>query len=1166
MPVTAIARGQPGRVSLRVRITELSTMLNTNELRITVNTSSGTDSGTNAYIVAVNPAGQHAIWPASLPLPTGWDPRSAAQSLGACRQAVTTQWPAIKPGTPAPSSPFNNEKGLSGDSWPGSVLIPEWFGALAARDPGALAVLGTAQLTYGALARSANRLAHALREIGVGPETVTGVALDRGADSIKALLAILIAGGGYLPMDPALPAARLARIGADTDVRVVLLNRAAEGSFAQTGARLVFVDELRLDGYPATAPAFSAAPENIAYVISTSGSTGEPKAVAVSHESLAAVIGELAGRYHLSGRDRVLQLAPLSTDTSLEQIFVTLLTGATLVLPPPGPVAPSSLLAQLEADRVTVADLTPAYWHQLLALTVPADPRLARLRLAITGGDRADREDCRAIRRAVPGVRLLNAYGLTETTITSTLYDVPDGPDEPAGPLVPVGTPLRHAEVQVLGPDLTPVAAGEIGEIYIGGRGVARGYLGQPVLTAERFLPSPFGPEPGARMYRTGDYGRWGPDRHLEVLGRIDRQLKLRGYRVDPAEIEGVLTAHPGVAETAVVARELRPGDRQLIGYVVPEPAAGRLDIGGLRDFLLERVPSFMVPAAFAEVAAIPRRPGGGPDETALPDPPPAEAGPAGSGGGPLTPAQAGMAHLWSRLLGVPVTGLDDDFFELGGDSLKAAEMLAQARKIFGVSPADVRGLTRRLLRDPSLRGFAAAVQDARAGELDAGVEADGSRVDFDREAVLDVPVRTGAGPAPRWRQPRTVLLTGATGFLGVHLLRELLTDPGVRVHCLVRAPSAAAAGERITGTARRYRAGPLDLDRVVPLAGDLAEPGLGLSPVVFAELARTVDVIHHVGAQVNFIYPYEELRAANVAGTRELIRLAGLARGIPLHYVSSTAVLAGFGAAGVPSVTEDTPLGHAGQLGMGYIETKYVAEQLLRAAAAAGLPVSIYRPLDVAGDHRTGAWNTATEMCALIRFIADSGLAPDIDLPLDFVPADLCAAAIRHIATAEAARGRTYHLASPRPAPLRALVDRLRRHGFAVEAIPYHAWVDELLRQAVQDPGHPMAPFVPLFVDRCGPAGLTVAEMYLEHIFPAYTRTHAEQALAGSGIEFPPVDDALLDLHLNRLIADGYLAAPAGRTRLEGRVLWRAAGTRTGIRSGSIRRSATGRSRSGRT
>jgi len=482
------------------------------------------------------------------------------------------------------------------------------------------------------------------------------------------------------------------------------------------------------------------------------------------------------------------------------------------------------------------------------------------------------------------------------------------------------------------------------------------------------------------------------------------------------------------------------------------------------------------------------------------------------------------MSHLWSGILKTGRVSLDDDFFQLGGNSLLAAEMLARVRVMFGIGASYVRPLTRCLLRDATLRGFSDAAHDARAGRLGAG-----PRVDFTREAELADPVRLrrDAGPPPDWRRPREILLTGSTGFLGVHLLRELLTATTARVHCVVRARDAAHALRRIAHAAERYEVGGLALDRVVPLAGDLAEPDLGLSPAVFSELARTIDVIHHAGAIVNFIYPYEDLRAANVTGTRELIRLAGLYRGIPIHYVSTTTVLAGFGAMGVREVTEDTPLAYADHLCMGYIETKFVAEELLRNAGRAGLPVAIYRPLDIVGDHRTGVWNTATEMCALIRFITDTGVAPDIDLPLDFVPADICAASIRHISAHVEASGHTYHLASPKYALLGSLVDRLRGHGFAITSIPYHEWVDELLKYAAQNPAHPMTPFVPLFVDLCEETGLTVAEMYLEHIFPSYDRSRTEQALSGSGIAFPPVDEKLLDLHIDRLMATGYLKSP---------------------------------------
>jgi len=492
------------------------------------------------------------------------------------------------------------------------------------------------------------------------------------------------------------------------------------------------------------------------------------------------------------------------------------------------------------------------------------------------------------------------------------------------------------------------------------------------------------------------------------------------------------------------------------------------------------------------------------------------------------TPTQAGMSYLWSELLKKEQVNLDDDFFALGGNSLLAAEMLAHARVMFGISADYVRPLTRCLLRDPTLRGFAKATQDARAGRLAAdGAE---TRVDFAREAELDVPALLNAnpqGPRPNWKRPLEILLTGSTGFLGAHLLSELLATTTARVWCLVRARDASHARQRIADAAARYELADLPADRVVPLPGDLSSPGLGLSPGEFRELARSTDIIYHAGAIVNFIYPYEELRAANVTGTREVIRLAGLYQGIPVHYVSTTAVLAGLGAMGAREVTEDTPLAHADRLRIGYVETKFVAEELLRSAGRAGLPVAIYRPLDIVGSRRTGVWNTATEMCALIRFITDTGLAPDIDLPLDFVPADICAAAIRHISSLETATGRTYHLASPKYALLGSLVDRLREHGFRISKIPFGVWVSELLRHAAHNPSHPMTTFLPLFLDRDKESGLTLAEMYLEHIFPHYTRSNTEQALKGSGIIFPPVDGGLLDRNIGRLIATGYLRAP---------------------------------------
>lgn len=363
-------------------------------------------------------------------------------------------------------------------------LVPELVARQAARRPGATAVIaGDARLTYGEL-------------------------------------------------DPSLPTARLARACAQARPLAVLT---AGADTRIPGASLLGPDALAagLARQPATPPVASPHPDHLGYVIGTSGTSGQPKAVAVSHGSLACVIAEVSGAYRIRPQDRVLQLAPAAVDTSVEQVLVALTRGATVMLPPAGIVAPADLLGYLERERVTVADLTPAYWHRLLAAAEPGDRRLRSLRLMITGGEPADPADCRAALAAAPGARLLNAYGLTETTITSALFDVSAHPEVLAsdGP-VPVGRAAGHARIMVLDENLAPVPAGTAGEIWIGGCGVARGYLGDAGLTAARFVPG----RDEDRMYRTGDVGRWRADGQLEVSGRIDRQLKVNGFRVDPGE------------------------------------------------------------------------------------------------------------------------------------------------------------------------------------------------------------------------------------------------------------------------------------------------------------------------------------------------------------------------------------------------------------------------------------------------------------------------------------------------------------------------------------------------------------------------------------------------------------------------------------------------------
>ncbi len=1087
--------------------------------------------------------GRHAVWPARLPVPAGWDrsgePRASAAECVAVLESVPVETWAAYTRRAGPGGARGVE--------PSGPTVGELVRRQAERTPQAWAVLCDGErIDYAELDRRTERMAARLRLRGGVGQSLVAVCLDRTPDLVVGLLAVLRAGGAVLPLDPATPARRLAHLVRDADARTVLTNRSHVPLFEELtggdGAVQVLTAE-QLTEEPQVGAASAAGPKSgepesqgpeaggpdpaePAYMIYTSGSTGPPKGVVTSHRSLVEALRAAAEFYGLAPGDRVAHLAALAFDTSLEQLLAPLISGAAVVLTGRRPWAPTDLLHRIARDRITVADLTPAYWRGLLGAAGPGPDTLAPLRLVIVGGEVIHADHCRAWLRRFPGTTLVNAYGLTETTITSTACEI--GPALLAGMdggPAPVGRPLSGAVVHVLDAELRPVPPGERGEVYIGGSRLAEAVWKQPGLTARQFLPDPHAGARGARMYRTGDLGRLRSDGSLEILGRIDDQLKIRGFRIDPAEVEAVLHAQPGVDQAAVVARDRGDGELDLIAFYTAVAGAGPAP-AALRSALAEVLPAHLVPVELSPLERLPLSPGGKVDRAALPGRAALVRAPRQQAR-PHPPFTSGMAQLWSLILGVDRIAADDDFFELGGNSLLAMEMLARARVMFGIGVGQIRELTRSLLHDSTLAGFARSAHRARAGTL---ASTEGGAVDFAAESELRVTVRQDpAAPPPDWRRPTDVLLTGATGYCGIHLLDDLLTHTGARVHCLVRAADADQARERISAAAERYLLRDLPGERVLPVLGDLAAPGLGLPDDEFQRLGSVLDVIYHFGAQVNFIYPYDQLRAVNVGSTRELIRLAA-PRSVPLHFASSMAVLAGFGTAGVREVTETTALDYADHLSVGYVETKWVSEVLLRQASQAGLPVAVHRFQDITGPESAAVLNTATEICALMKYIADSGLCPLVQLPLDFLPADAAARAVVHISTSRAAGGEVYHLTNPSPALLGTLADCLRRHGYPVRETPYAAWVSELIRFAAGHPTHPVTAFVPLFVDRARHADMSVSEMYFQDVFPQFSRDNTEQALAGSGIAFPPVDARMLDGYVAFLQSIGYLTDAGSR------------------------------------
>jgi amino acid adenylation domain-containing protein len=569
---------------------------------------------------------------------------------------------------------------------PQDLCIHQLFEAQVERTPDAIAVVFEAeQLTYGELNRRANRLAHHLRALGVGPEVLVGICLERSLEMVIGLLGILKAGGAFVPLDPAYPKERLAFMLKDAQVPVLLTQERLVAGLAEHDAKVICLDS----GWETMAresgenPGSSTLPENLAYVIYTSGSTGQPKGVLVSHGSIADHCRNAQRYYELDSRDVVLQFASLSFDVSLEEILPTLIVGARLVIMGANVWHPAEFHRKISEFGLTVLNLPTAYWQELAQewADIPELVPNIQSRLFIVGGDTMSPEILKLWQRTpVNSIRLLNAYGPTETTITATAFEISPHPGESiTDQRVPIGRPLANRAIYILDQHGHPVPIGVHGHLHIGGVGLARGYLNRPDLTAENFIPNPFRAEPGARMYKTGDLARYRPDGNIEFLGRADHQVKIRGFRIELGEIEAVLGQHPAVREAVVLAREDAPGEKRLVAYVVAESTADEL-----RRFLKDKLPEYMVPTVVVLLAALPLMPNGKVDRRALPAPDRSRPELEKSFVAPRDDLELQLAHIWEEVLDVRPVGVRDNFFELGGHSLLAVRLFALIEKRLG--------------------------------------------------------------------------------------------------------------------------------------------------------------------------------------------------------------------------------------------------------------------------------------------------------------------------------------------------------------------------------------------------------------------------------------------------------------------------------------------------
>ena len=975
-------------------------------------------------------------------------------------------------------------------------------------------------LTYVELNEEVNRLSRFILAKGDVKGQRIAICLKHNASFAIAILAVLKSGAAYVPIVPSLPRQRKHYLLENSTPALLITESELMTDFTDADQSTILLDKQCADIFQQSAanPDIDINQQDIAYLIYTSGTTGLPKAVAMPQLGIINNLLFKQRKWLLTSQDSVLQNHSFGFDPSVWALLWPLFSGAKVVLKDPKSTIDTNQLAKyLKENKISVIGGVPSFLGLLADNKVFT--QLTDLRLIMSGGEKLDAQTVNKITVSSTAT-LVNFYGPTETAIDVAHIWCPAGKVDV---IAPIGFANDNCQIYVLDNTLNPCPIGIQGEIFVSGFGLASHYHNNLIETAKKFLPNPFHGE-GQKMYRTGDLGYYNHQGELEILGRVDEQIKINGYRIELGEIENAIRLNNAIIDVAVLAVDSHNFDKKLVAYAVAD-ATAMADEDMFRQGLLSsldiQLPDYMVPAKFVFKTVLPTNSNGKVDRPLLEQEADGLFIPDQQYIAPETTAQKDLAVEFEKTLNLTKISIDADFFELGGTSIILARLAPKIMLKF-----DIDIPIHQLFKVPTIRGVGELVEFAQKNQLDVAIK-DQHSVNLRKDSELDFEINLTGLPKANYFDPKDVLLTGGTGYLGAYLIKELMDRTSANVHVLARGKSTEHVYKRLVDNMIDFGIWqPSYAYRLVPLHGDLGSAQLGLSDDQWQSLADNIDCVYHNGALVNFVFPYSALRAANVQGTKELLKLCCQRKIKAFHYVSTIDTILSVHL-NRPFIEDATAVDSTVSIPGGYTGSKWVAERTVHLAQEQGLPVSIYRPGLILGHTESGHTQTSDYLVILLKGFLKMGLLPEFARIFDTVPVDYVAKAIVQVSKNPRSHGKFYHLFNPAPVTVYKYYEWIRNFGYQFEVAPSHE-----TRRYVQQvgPDHPLYPLTPLILGATPEdeiAARSLDPIYMNEVQPDLECKNTLEMIAGSDVFCPPMDEQQAIKNIQYLIDIKWLETP---------------------------------------